>query len=759
MIIRPLAEDNIAGVMDLFCTAFRDDEYYSRIFSDPTTRIEEMRASFEPSIAFCISLGQCFGAFEDDRLISFILCFDYKRAKEDHGKDFLEIFGGDGNRDVPLPYKELIHDRICGMDGRVLYLLSIASAPEYQNLGIGSSLIDYILDRFEDCVLVGDVSNAVSLGMYKKRNFEITEIDSDYYFVCQDRKKKTYTAEIGSENHVIVPSEDVLKESGVAYSLVEAVHYLPNAALETRYGQSCFTKKPDCLCRACVVSLSYDALLCYQRTINLSQFCECFLGDLVFYLNTFPYDERPLMNQRLAEMIKTRTQEWSIVPDVFASVPMQYRDRDKIISRGAPDAGSALLLLRDMDFRTQYEAGIPNVQEEVDDLASFKSRIRRFYLEKVKVQIASEASVDHYEDGFDPIGAAAYVDLYVSVDLESDCAVLTWYALSAPFLISHLLDNIIRNQLQVVLPDKQINFFDYISGKYSLVKRGTPKIYTVIPKGRDCLKPSQTASLLAAETIYPDGENFGEIIDEEILAAVNSPNGMGQYDRAIILAHTNVVLQFSPDFKGSVRQRLEEESITLFYMELILLEEAAIHIADREIIKLFSSNSITEPIEFLKKVDVIYDDYCKTTDFWDIQVNYPTSQKSIDMLRNAFHIKDQLEFMQRNQSQLQTVFDTKCDIIDRRDSKRMDVSLAIISVLAVFSAWIDGHDYIATWGDLFPASTIHVLQRALFVVILITAVYAVIHLFGSRVRALFAARRQRIRKMYRRKDRKKGRTE
>ena len=228
-------------------------------------------------------------------------------------------------------------------------------------------------------------------------------------------------------------------------------------------------------------------------------------------------------------------------------------------------------------------------------------------------------------------------------------------------------------------------------------------------------------------------------------------------DGLYLLGLADVVLQFSPDFKGSVRQRLEEESITLFYMELILLEEAAIHIADREIIKLFSSNSITEPIEFLKKVDVIYDDYCKTTDFWDIQVNYPTSQKSIDMLRNAFHIKDQLEFMQRNQSQLQTVFDTKCDIIDRRDSKRMDVSLAIISVLAVFSAWIDGHDYIATWGDLFPASTIHVLQRALFVVILITAVYAVIHLFGSRVRALFAARRQRIWKKHSRKDRKKGR--
>ena len=139
-----------------------------------------------------------------------------------------------------------------------------------------------------------------------------------------------------------------------------------------------------------------------------------------------------------------------------------------------------------------------------------------------------------------------------------------------------------------------------------------------------------------------------------------------------------------------------EESITLFYIELILLEEASIHIADKKIINLITSSLITEPVNFLKHVENIYDDYSKTIDFWDIQVNYPTSQKSIDMLRKTFKINEQLKFMQRNQEQLQLVFDTKCDIIDRNDSKRMDTSLAIISVLAVFSAWIDGYDYIAT---------------------------------------------------------------
>ena len=183
----------------------------------------------------------------------------------------------------------------------------------------------------------------------------------------------------------------------------------------------------------------------------------------------------------------------------------------------------------------------------------------------------------------------------------------------------------------------------------------------------------------------------------------------------------------------------------------ILLEEAAIQIADREIIRLITSKAVDEPVEFLKQVENIYDNFSKTIDFWDIQVNYPTSQKSIDMLRQAFKIKDQLAFMQRNQAQMQTVFDTKCDIIDRNDSKRMDTSLAIISILAIFSAWIDGYDYIATWSDVFSGSVIHLLQRILFVGVAITAGYAIFHLFGNKFRRFLSRRRDRRR----RRDQKK----
>lgn len=215
----------------------------------------------------------------------------------------------------------------------------------------------------------------------------------------------------------------------------------------------------------------------------------------------------------------------------------------------------------------------------------------------------------------------------------------------------------------------------------------------------------------------------------------------------LVMIMPNVALAANQSSKGKIINVVYDDSRSMYLnIELILFEEAAIHIADREIINLFTSGDTAEPIEFLSKVDAIYDGYSRTIDFWDIKVNYPTSQKSIAMLRRSFRIKDQLDEMKRNQEQLQTVFDTKCDIIDRKDSKRMDTSLAIISILAIFSAWIDGYDYIATWSDVLSQGAIHILQRSLFVIVLVTAGYAVTHLFGNKIGLFLRKRRERNRR-------------
>lgn len=76
----------------------------------------------------------------------------------------------------------------------------------------------------------------------------------------------------------------------------------------------------------------------------------------------------------------------------------------------------------------------------------------------------------------------------------------------------------------------------------------------------------------------------------------------------------------------------------------------------------------------------------------------------------------------------------------------MDSSLAIISFLAVFSAWMDAYDYIATWNSFFSNKTIAIMQGLTFIIILLAAGYAVTHLFSNKFWIFFRKRRDRLKK-------------
>lgn len=727
-----LDKNDIKETMELFCRNFFKDRYYSELFPKESTRIEDMANAFEDTISYCINQGASVGIKEDGKLIGFIICFDYKQIKKNDYDAFRTIFAGK-NEERALPYDNSLHSALASLPGTVMYCVSLAVDQAYQRIGLASAMWDVIINRFPNCCFAADVSNESSLEIYRRRNFNIQNLDEDYFLITHTPSEAFNTFAIDTSVNLVVPGVKVLEDNHITYEVLKEKIAVSMCRIETKKNIDCFVREESGVCLGTLVRVSFNSYLKYQRAINVSHFEEIVCSEYVYYLQTTPYTYYPLRNEVLDDMVKTRSDEWDLIPDIFVSVPIQYNKNFlQKIDDSELDVRTQMLL-HDMDFRTHYEAGIPSKSAVVDDLSSFKQRIRRFYLEKIQIQITCENTVNQYDVAGNPIGKPIAVDMFLSIDELSNCGVLTWYSLSAPFLISQLLDNIIRNQVTVDIDGKQINLFDYLNTTYGIVRRGTPKSFVVIPKEKTCLRNSQLASLLASETIYPDGETYGEIIDSEIVSAAKSELGMGQYSRAYVAAYTNVVLQFNSDSYLTLRERLYEESITLFYIELILFEEASIHIADREIIKLFTSANVANPVDFLEHVDRIYDDYSKTIDFWDIQVNYPTSQKSIDMLRSAFKIDKKLEYMKRNQEQLQVVFNTKCDIIDRKDSKRIDKSLALLSVFAVFSAWIDGYDYISTWNDVFSPDVIYIIQKILFAAILITAIYAVTHLFGGKI--------------------------
>ena len=726
MYLKKLQVCDVNEVLHLFCDCFYEDNYYNDIFPNISSRKNDMSTKFKESITLCIQQGLSDGVFNDSNdLISFILLFDYKKLLTNQKNDFLKLFSI--NLEKEIPFNHEIHEKAQKMDGRVIYILSIGVSDSYRRKGIASALVDNTLSTYPNANIIGDVSNVHSLCIYKTRNFLIEEIRKDYFLVTHFKKKQCMPSLV-NPIEIILPSIYNLNENKIDFMFYKKI-YLINYEVFLDQNIYCFRFKKNSICEGIIVQLSYLSLLKYQKLINLSHYIEKQIGSRLIYVYKVNYLSPPLYNDTLKTMISTRSKEWSVIPDIYVSIPVKYTDIERFYNIPYDENTAIDYVLKNLDFRTHFEVGIPSQKDFIDDFASVKNRIKRFYLGKHWIQISEELTIENYTSTRNSVGPSALVDFYISVDQKSNSAILTFFSLSCPFLISHLFDNVIRNQILIFEDDSYQNIFNYICDKFSLTKRGTPKIFSLFPNEPSDLSPQQIASLLASETIYSDGEQFGKIIDKDITNILSSNNGMGQYDRAVVYAYTNVLLQFSKNLIGTVSNRIHEEAITLFYIELILFEEAAINILDHHIIKLLTSQSSNNPILFLSTVNNILDEYSNTIDFWTINLNYPTSQKSLNMLKASFLIDKQLHDVNRHLEQLKISYNVKCDIIDRTDSKRTNTSLAIISILAVFSAWMDSYDYAATWDDILSNKTIHFLQRAFFFFVLFTALYVIFHLF------------------------------
>lgn len=748
MILDRLRPEHQESVMDLFCQVFQDDAYYVGLMPDASTRQAKMRLHFSGPIAYCLRENMSLGLWDGGRLIGFLLCFDYQGARGSE-EVFENIFGSDRSN-APFQRADALIGEMNRMPGGTLFLLSVAVEPAWRQKGLAESMLDALMRRFPGRPVAGDVSNPLTVGMYEKRNFTVRELSAKYYFVHYDPAVPPHTALFGETMRVLVPETDFLRSFHISFAVSRESRYLSDGEKRVSCGVPGFVRREGAMCPAVEVEMDYAAFLQYQRVINPNQCDEDMLGNCVLYWNLLPYREKPLYNDTLLSLIADRGTEWSLIPDMYVLIPMQYRDADLL--KPVPDDLETSQLLRSMDFRTRFELGMLVDDAAVDDYSGLKKRLKRIYLGKFLLQATGEILIR--QEGEEPpyIGPPAYVDMFITADTRSGCAVLTWYSLSSPFLVSHMLDCVSRRQVQVVHEQGKENLFAFLSREYGLTKQGKPKAALILPRENTCLKPSQLASMLAGETIYADGEAYGIINDREMLSAASADHTIGQYNRGALYAYSTVLIQFSPDLRASIQDRLQEESILLFYMELLLIEEAAIHIANQAIMRLLADTEMKEPVAFLEQVSSIYDDYCKTADFWSVQANYPSSQRSLDVLRAAFRIPEQLERLKRSQSQLESVFRIKSDRIDRQSSSKMDTSLALISFLVVFSAWIDGHDYIGTWVNELGESNVHLLQRLLFLLVLFIAAFAVFYLLGDRIRD----RLRRIADWFRARKRERG---
>ena len=168
------------------------------------------------------------------------------------------------------------------------------------------------------------------------------------------------------------------------------------------------------------------------------------------------------------------------------------------------------------------------------------------------------------------------------------------------------------------------------------------------------------------------------------------PYGDAVYDYSKVYISKTAVLQCGETFRDYTIERIDFAVVALYYFELISFEEAAIQIASYSISQFMKFYNVEgnaweshkkshkkqkfSSKEVLSILDSIDEEYAKTVDFWDVQMNYTSSKKCLDLIRNRFEINKSLDRLNRNKKQVFGIYNS-------RKAKIANISGYIIMIL------------------------------------------------------------------------------
>lgn len=682
--------EDIDSISKLASECFEEDPFYKHLDASLEKRREKLQALFKESIRICKDYGYAYYIKENGEYIAFALWFNYAELKREHIKDYNFIFGRgleNSSFSSALNEETQIIDKLINDCPEYLYLLAVAVRKDYRRKNIASYLVRVMMDTFPDYNFFADISNLSSVSLYEKLGFETIGKNNGCTFVryLSSQLKMNFKEKV---IYIGFPISFDPSAIGIKDKKLERRRF---NFLETNDDViPYFTSSLYSSTEVDIYPITYEELLNYQRLINILFFQEIKYEEagrlIIIYVACC--ESFPGFHNYDASSVLHNNKEGRLIPDLFVSIPVKYEDITLLDKLHVAQYPLIRRLLTALKFRTTYEAGIPVKTGNPHD---FKNRIERFYLGKVKIQILSECEVSFngIESECTMLGEPVEVGLIVAIDKNTSCGVLHLVSLTCGLLVTHLLDSVSRNQVNVITENETANLYSYLYDQFKIEKKGSAKNFLTLPYDRAKIDNDILASILFCETLYDEGVALGKIADREILEICKSPVGMAQYNYACVYSYTNVLVQLSESFRGGIEERIIKESITLFYIELVLFEEAAICIANEEIIDFLTDIDKYSPKKVVRYIDHIISEHVKSIDFWNIQMNYPSSKKSIDDIRRSFKIEEIRAILKRNQEQLLMIYNTRSDIVDKAEAILLSTVGTVFTILSVMNFVIE----------------------------------------------------------------------
>ena len=180
--IRTLRTEDVDDVIWLFKDSFKNDHVYRDLGIDT---MSDMPQDFILAINYAINTGASLGYYIDDKLVGFLIGFDYNNSINNDTEEYRRVFGITDNSSIYGSELSKLFDE-AKEHSNLYYIMSIAVYEPLRRQGIATRLVDYLITH-TNYDIIGDVSSMISIPIYQRQGFNISTIGDEYKLVVLSR--------------------------------------------------------------------------------------------------------------------------------------------------------------------------------------------------------------------------------------------------------------------------------------------------------------------------------------------------------------------------------------------------------------------------------------------------------------------------------------------------------------------------------------------------------------------------------------------
>ena len=273
--------------------------------------------------------------------------------------------------------------------------------------------------------------------------------------------------------------------------------------------------------------------------------------------------------------------------------------------------------------------------------------------------------------------------VYLTYHYPTRLAVIAIAFFKAKIPITHLLENVSLNSIEILNDSKKINFFEFLDQKYNLKMVGKGKVCLTIKS--DAVDDELFPYLMANET-------FGSCVMSANLRkekfGKNEFKNIAQYDSSEIYAGRNTILRVDRR-NNEAKTAVESDVIFLFILEVLIFKESSLGSINTKLLD-YLSGSKNIP---LKEFSTLIDSFGKTISFWDLEIfNFITAQNLVEEIEKSFSVDKKYITYKKNLDYFQHAIGVKRTLINERESRILFYLAIIIFSFEIYNLLKDFFD-------------------------------------------------------------------